>query len=197
MSPAAETAPKAAIYAFRFLAVGSTAVVAAQLAPIVNNTAVPHAIALTSSKEGMLATSGARRIASNARRSATKRAQFVAQGAPAVLSACIARPEPALRASAMDALAVLLEEPDARVSVAEDRALLGVLVASPVEKAAPLWDALFADVGTRDLLAKDGVWDALADACRRSLGEDATGDAATERLLSMIDAQDHDNDAKS
>lgn len=71
---------------FRIAAVGTVAVTAWNVLPLVDAITVPHAIALTQAKEGLMIRSGARRMSAAMRRRPSCRADFYEKGAVAVLT---------------------------------------------------------------------------------------------------------------
>lgn len=76
---------------FRIAAVGTVAVTAWNVLPLVDAITVPHAISLTQAKEGLMIRSGARRMSAAMRRRPSCRADFYEKGAIAVLTDTAAR----------------------------------------------------------------------------------------------------------
>lgn len=92
------------------MALGSSLAVGAHLLPIIDPTSVSQAIELTKSKEAFLATSGAKRMLSQARRSERCRRLLLDGGAMSVLAVNMERGEENVRDAALEALAGLAVE---------------------------------------------------------------------------------------
>lgn len=170
------------VWSFRILAVGSVIGVGIALYPIVDDATIPSALQLASSEEELLAVSGLRRIGRSAKRSATRRARFVEEGAVGIVRKAVMREDGRVRRAGLATLEALVENDDAVCKVLEDSEMVERLIALPTDETAGVWKVARRSAWALERIEQMGIYDRLVSAQSHSSREEITeGGVAGDR----------------
>lgn len=163
--------PATLVWAFRGLALGSTAWVGAHMLRTVETSPPSHAVALAYSQEELLARTGVQRVGRVARAGGDKRRRVLEAGAVGAVAHAAARDEPALRAAALEAVPDIAAEELGALQVLGEPALVQAM-AEGGDGAAEAWRAVVAFKEARRLVRKGGVCERCRGEGRRVLEEE-------------------------